>query len=281
MVDASTILKTPLEARSPFELRVNLGKEVPEADVRTALATGDMGFLHSFTTGATVDGPGVRVVAWTSGCMWRCVYCHNPDTWTMTNGIPVTVVRAADELRKYRHGLKIMSGGLTISGGEPLMQHRFVAKFFAAAKAMGVHTALDTNGYYGDRLADPELEDIDLVLLDIKAWDPERHRRLTEADIDPTLAFARRLAARRRPVWVRYVLVPGLTDDFGEIERVATFAASLGNVERVDVLPFHQLGRYKWHQLGIPYKLEDVNPPASDLVERACGVFRAAGLTAR
>ena len=239
-----------------------------------------MGFLHSFTTGATVDGPGVRVVAWTSGCMWRCVYCHNPDTWTMTNGIPVSVARATDELRKYRHGLKIMSGGLTISGGEPLMQHRFVAKLFAAAKAMGVHTALDTNGYYGDRLADPELEDIDLVLLDIKAWDPERHRRLTEADIDPTLAFARRLAARRRPVWVRYVLVPGLTDDFGEIEQVANFAASLGNVERVDVLPFHQLGRYKWHQLGIPYKLEDVNPPASNLVERACGVFRTAGLVA-
>ena len=280
MADTSTPSQTPLEAGSPFELRVNLGKDVPEADVRTALATGDMGFLHSFTTGATVDGPGVRVVAWTSGCMWRCVYCHNPDTWTMTNGIPVTVARAADELRKYRHGLKIMSGGLTISGGEPLMQHRFVAKLFAAAKAMGVHTALDTNGYYGDRLADPELEDIDLVLLDIKAWDPERHRRLTEADIDPTLAFARRLAARRRPVWVRYVLVPGSTDDFGEIERVANFAASLGNVERVDVLPFHQLGRYKWQQLGIPYKLEEVNPPASDLVERACGVFRAAGLTA-
>jgi pyruvate formate lyase activating enzyme len=174
-----------------------------------------------------------------------------------------------------------MSGGLTISGGEPLMQHRFVAKLFAAAKAMGVHTALDTNGCYGDRLADAELEDIDLVLLDIKAWDPERHQRLTGADVEPTLAFARRLAARRRPIWVRYVLVPGLTDDFGEIAQVATFAAGLGNVERVDVLPFHQLGRYKWHQLGIPYTLEDVSPPTSDLVERACGVFRTAGLTAQ
>jgi pyruvate formate lyase activating enzyme len=280
MATTNSASETPLEAASPFELRVSLGQNVPESDVRTALATGDMGFLHSFTTGATVDGPGVRVVAWTSGCMWRCVYCHNPDTWTMTNGMPVTVVRAADELRKYRHGLKIMAGGLTISGGEPLMQHRFVAKLFAAAKAMGVHTALDTNGYYGDRLGDAELEDIDLVLLDIKAWDPKRHRRLTGADVEPTLAFARRLAARRRPVWVRYVLVPGLTDDFGEIEQVANFAAGLGNVERVDVLPFHQLGRYKWHQLGIPYTLEQVNPPANDLVERACGVFRAAGLVA-
>ena len=154
MAATTTTSKAPLEAGSPFELRVGLAKDLPEADVRSALATGDMGFLHSFTTGATVDGPGVRVVAWTSGCMWRCLYCHNPDTWTMTNGIPVTVTKAAEELRKYRHGLKAMSGGLTVSGGEPLLQHRFVAKLFAAAKAMDVHTALDTNGYYGDRLSD-------------------------------------------------------------------------------------------------------------------------------
>ena len=141
----NTASPAPLEARSPFELRVSLGKDVPETDVRSALATGDMGFLHSFTTGATVDGPGVRVVAWTTGCMWRCLYCHNPDTWTMTNGMPVTVTRAAEELRKYRHGLKVMLGGLTVSGGEPLMQHRFVVKLFTAAKKMGVHTALDTD----------------------------------------------------------------------------------------------------------------------------------------
>src|SRR6185503_10446478 len=121
--------QTPLAAKSPYELRVSLGANVPETDVRTALATGDMGFVHSFTTGSAVDGPGVRVVVWTSGCMWRCQYCHNPDTWTMTNGIPVTVARAAEELRKYRSGLQIMSGGLTISGGEPLMQHRFGLKF--------------------------------------------------------------------------------------------------------------------------------------------------------
>ena len=123
----------PLEATSPFELRVNLGAHGPESDVRTALASGDMGFLHSFTTGSTVDGPGVRVVAWTAGCMWRCRYCHNPDTWTMSNGIPVAVTKAVEELRKYRQGLKVMAGGLTVSGGEPLMQHRFVEKLFAAA----------------------------------------------------------------------------------------------------------------------------------------------------
>jgi pyruvate formate lyase activating enzyme len=278
MSESQTIPDTPLEAKSPFELRVNLGRGIPESDVRLALATGDMGFLHSFTTGATVDGPGVRVVAWTAGCMWRCRYCHNPDTWTMSNGIPVTVVKAAEELRKYRHGLKVMSGGFTLSGGEPLMQHRFAVKLFTAAKAMGIHTALDSNGFYGNRLTDAELETIDLVLLDIKAWDPERHRVLTGMDVAPTLDFARRLAARRRPVWLRYVLVPGVTDNMDDMSSIATFAAGLGNVERVDVLPFHQMGRYKWEKLGIPYLLEGIEPPNQDLVAAACAVFRGAGL---
>lgn len=280
MSDSPPVPTPPLAAKSPFELRVNLGRGVPEADVRSALASGDMGFLHSFTTGSAVDGPGVRVVAWTAGCMWRCLYCHNPDTWTMTNGIPVTLARAVEEVGKYRHGLRVMSGGFTLSGGEALMQHRFAVKLLAAARGMGIHTALDTNGYYGDRLSDAELEVADLVLLDLKGWDPERHRRFTGMEIGPTLAFARRLAARRRPVWVRFVLVPGWTDDPEEIEGVARFAAGLGNVERVDVLPFHQMGRFKWKELGLEYHLEDVAPPPADAVERACAAFRAEGLKA-
>ncbi len=262
----------PLVARNPFELRVGLGANVSESDVRTALATGEMGFLHSFTTGSTVDGPGVRVVAWTTGCMFRCLYCHNPDTWTMSNGIPVTVAKATEELRKYRQGLKVMGGGLTISGGEPLMQHRFVVKLFTAARRMGIHTALDTNGYYVDRLTDAELETIDLVLLDLKAFDPERHRRLVGMDVAPTLEFARRLAARRRPIWVRFVLVPGHSDDLEDIANIARFAAGLGNVERVDVLPFHQLGRYKWEKLGTKYALEEVEPPSASLVEETVAI---------
>lgn len=269
--------QVPLEAKSPFELRVNLGHDVPETDVRSALATGDMGFLHSFTTGSTVDGPGVRVVAWTAGCMWRCQYCHNPDTWNISNGMPVTVTRATEELNKYKHGLKIMSGGFTLSGGEPLMQHRFAVKLFTAARGMGIHTALDSNGYYGDRLTDEDLESISLVLLDIKTWNSERHRALTGMDNAPTLAFARRLAARKRPLWLRYVLVPGLTDDLGDISKIAEFVGGLGNVERVDVLPLHQMGRFKWKELGIDYKLQDVQPPSLDLIERVCSIFRSAG----
>jgi pyruvate formate lyase activating enzyme len=269
-----------LEAKSPYELRVDLGNGIPETDVRTALATGDMGFLHSFTTGSAVDGPGIRVVAWTAGCQWRCLYCHNPDTWTMTNGIPVTLARATEQLGKYRHGLKAMNGGLTISGGEPLMQHRFVVKLLAAAHDMGVHTALDSNGYYGHRLSDADLEQIDLVLLDLKGWDSERHRHLTGMENGPTLEFARRLGERKRPIWVRFVLVPGLTDDPAEITEIARFAASLGVVERVDVLPFHQMGRYKWERLGLTYALGHVEPPPTELVERTLAIFRDAGLAA-
>jgi pyruvate formate lyase activating enzyme len=212
--------------------------------------------------------------------MWRCLYCHNPDTWTMTNGMPVSVARAAEELGKYRHGLKAMSGGFTLSGGEPLMQHRFAVKLFAAARGMGIHTALDTNGYYGDRLSDEELELINVVLLDIKAWNPERHKALTGMDVGPTFAFARRLAAHKRPVWLRYVLVPGLTDDPEEIKPIAQFVAGLGNVERVDVLPFHQMGRYKWSALGMDYQLAEVQPPSTEMIERAVAIFRAEGLKA-
>jgi len=272
--------QVPLEATDPFQLRVNNASGVSESAVTTALKTGDMGFLHSFTTGSTVDGPGVRVVAWTAGCQFRCLYCHNPDTWNMMNGIPVTLERAIEALKKYRHGLKLMFGGFTLSGGEPLMQDRFAARLFTAAKSMGIHTALDTNGYLGERLSDNELDQIDVVLLDIKAWDPEKHLRLTGKAVGPTLDFARRLAERKRTVWLRYVLVPGFTDDENDINQIAMFAARLGNVARVDVLPFHQMGRYKWKKLGIDYALDDVAPAPPWLVERVCSQFRSVGLTA-
>jgi len=280
MTETTHLQDTSLLAQSPFELRVNLGGDIGELDVRRALTMGEMGFLHSFTTGSTVDGPGVRVVAWTSGCQFRCQYCHNPDTWNMTNGTPVTLGKATEELRKYRHGLQMMSGGFTLSGGEPLMQDRFAVKLLASAHKMGIHTALDTNGSLGDRLSDSELENVDLVLLDIKGWSPERHFNLTGAQIGPVLDFARRLSARKKPFWVRFVLVPGVTDGPEDIACIAKFAAGLGNVERVDVLPFHQMGRFKWKELKLSYPLEQVQPPTRQRVELACEQFRAEGLIA-
>jgi pyruvate formate lyase activating enzyme len=198
----------------------------------------------------------------------------------MANGMPVTIANATDELRKYRQGLKAMNGGFTLSGGEPLMQYRFAVNLLVAARGMGIHTTLDTNGYYGARLTDDELGLIDLVMLDLKTWDPERHKRLTGMDVAPTLEFARRLGARQRPMWVRYVLVPGLTDDADDIKRTATFAAGLGNVQRVDVLPFHQMGRFKWQKLGIPYTLEQTAAPSADLLQRTIAIFKNEGLQA-
>jgi pyruvate formate lyase activating enzyme len=272
---------TLLEAASPFELRVDQGKHVPEADVRAALKNGDMGFLHSFTTGSAVDGPGIRLVAWTASCNFRCQFCHNPDTWTLANGIPVTIGRALGELRKYTDGLRAMKGGFTLSGGEPLMQARFAAKLFAIAKSLRIHTAIETNGYYGGRLSDAELADIDLVILDMKALSPDRHKRVTGGrDVEPVIEFCLRLAALRRPMWLRYVLVPGLTDDAEEMERVASFGADLGIVERAEILPFHQMGKYKWEKLGLDYRQANTPTPTVQELANAIWIFRNAGLSA-
>src|SRR5881394_3228389 len=270
----------PLEAKSPFEMRVHLGDEVPDTDVRTALKSGDMGFLHSFTTGSAVDGPGLRLVAWTTACMFRCQYCHNPDTWTLKNGIPVPLNQAIAEVQKYAAGLIAMHGGFTLSGGEPLMQDRFAARLFAAVKNMGVHTAIETNGYYGDRLSDEELASIDLVILDMKAFTLGQHQRVTGMPNSEVVAFCRRLSALKRPMWLRYVLVPGLTDDPDEIGEVAKFGASLGVVERAEVLPFHQMGHYKWERLGLDYQLDTTMSPSNDLVRSTIEIFTAAGLDA-
>ena len=272
--------EVPLEAKSPFEMRVHLGDGVEETDVRTALKTGDMGFLHSYTSGSAVDGPGIRLVAWTTACMFRCQYCHNPDTWTLRNGIPVTLDRAIDGVRKYANGLKAMHGGFTLSGGEPLMQDRFAVRLIAAVKAMGVHTAIETNGCFGDRLSDDELKTIDLVILDMKAFTPEQHKRVTGMDNEEVLEFARRLSALKRPMWLRYVLVPGLTDIPEEMRALAEFGASLGIVERVEILPFHQMGRYKWERIGLDYQLDATEPPTNDQVAQAVAIFREAGLDA-
>ena len=260
-------------------MRVKLGEGLPETDVRSALKTGDMGFLHSFTTGSAVDGPGIRLVAWTTACMFRCQFCHNPDTWTLTNGIPVALDRAIEEIKKYANGLKMMHGGFTLSGGEPLMQDRFAARLLAATRRMGVHTAIETNGYYGERLSDAELAMIDLVILDMKGFTLEQHKRVTGGLSNaPVIEFARRLANLRRPMWLRYVLVPGLTDVVDEMRQLGAFAAALGVVERAEVLPFHQLGRYKWERLVLDYQLKGVEPPTQQAIEQAEAIFADAGL---
>lgn len=236
------------------------------------------GWIHSTETGGAVDGPGIRYVLFMSGCLLRCAYCHNPDTWHMHHGKPTTSNEVLAEIASYAKFLTHAKGGVTLSGGEPLVQPDFTHAILRGCKEMGLHTALDTAGFLGMHADDYLLSDVDLVLLDIKAFSEETYQDLTGVALEPTLAFARRLAAMGKPVWLRYVLVPGLTDKFEEIEGLAAFAASLGNVERVDVLPFHKMGEFKWAAEGVPYRLTDTPAPPPELVDRVRAVFRAHGL---
>jgi pyruvate formate lyase activating enzyme len=237
------------------------------------------GWVHSWEVGSTVDGPGIRFVAFLTGCPLRCQYCHNPDTWHKYNGRPVTVSRAMQVIGRYAQVLKISKGGITLSGGEPQMQRKFVSRVFRLCKQLDLHTCLDTSGRLGAQFTDEELMDIDLHLLDIKSGDPAIFERVTRQPLQPTLDFACRLSALGRPMWIRYVLVVGLTDGSDNVERVADFCAGLESVQRVEILRFHQMGRDKWHKLGLEYPLADVEPPGAELTERVRGQFRSRGLT--
>jgi pyruvate formate lyase activating enzyme len=239
---------------------------------------GSTGYVHAFHMGSVVDGPGVRFVLWTTGCLMRCQYCHNPETWRLKHGRLVTLEEVMGEIGKYTRFLKATRGGVTISGGEPLVQAPFVRRVLHACKAQGLHTALDTNGYLGDRLSDDDLDQTDLVLLDLKSFAPLTHRRVTGRAVEPVLAFARRLSDLGKPAWIRFVLVPGLTDDPVNVEGLAAFAATLRNVARVEVRPFHQMGRATWDRLSLTYRLADTPPPTPEQAERVTERFRAHGL---
>jgi pyruvate formate lyase activating enzyme len=239
-----------------------------------------IGSIHSYTTGSAYDGPGLRTVVWTSGCQLRCRYCHNPDTWHLKGGRVVTAEEVVAEVSRHTSFLRLTGGGVTISGGEPLVQAPFVVSVLRGCKERSLHTALDTNGFLGDRLSDKELALADLVLLDLKSWDPATHLEATGVEVGPILAFARRLAELGRRAWVRFVLVPGLTDDVANIAGLADFVAELPNVERVEVLPFHQLGRTKWERLGLDYSLAATPAASPEATRRAVAIFKARGLTA-
>lgn len=238
------------------------------------------GYLHSVESGAAVDGPGMRFVFFLSGCQFRCLYCHNPDTWKLHNGRVVTVGDCLLELAPYAKFLKF-AGGVTVSGGEPLMQAEFVGALFEQIKKQyGLHTALDTQGFLHANVTDDWFDSVDLVLLDIKEMDPVKYERITTKPLQPTLDFARRLVRLNKKMWIRYVLVPGLSDDEGDIGNLADFIASelMLHVERVEVLPFHQLGSHKWADLGMKYELADTPTPTPGAVRRAREIFAARGL---
>ena len=269
-----------LEAGSRHDLRVGLSPGAPdEADLRDE--EGAFGYVHSYETSSRYDGPGLRIVLFLSGCLLRCTYCHNPDTWHLKDGAYVSAEQVIKRLGDFAPALRSLDGGLTISGGEVMVQMAFARRILAAAKQMGLHTAIETSGFLGDRVDDKFLSVLDLVLLDIKSGDPDTYKRATGRDQAPTLRFAERLAAIGKPVWVRFTLVPGLTDDPDNVEKIAKFVAPMKNVEWVEVQPFHQLGAFKWKAMGIEYKEANTPSASPDLVKRVVGQFQAAGCRAR
>jgi pyruvate formate lyase activating enzyme len=236
------------------------------------------GYLHSVETAGTLDGPGIRRVLFLSGCPLNCQYCHNPDARAYKSGCKTDSYTELREIAKNRDVLQKLSGGVTLSGGEPLSQPAFTKSIFEGCKLLGLHTALDTSGYLGHKADDELLSYTDLVLLDIKAFDPERYRKVTDVELQPTLDFARRLSEMKKKVWLRYVLVPGLTDDLVSIAALADFVYELGNIERVEVLPFHKMGEYKWRQLGLDYQLGNTPEPTKEQVNNVKRKFEKAGL---
>lgn len=232
-----------------------------------------LGHVHSLESFGSVDGPGVRFVVFMQGCALRCKYCHNPETWA-DGGTEWTAEDLFRHVYRYRNywGKK---GGITVSGGEPLRQMEFLTEFFSIARAKGVHTALDTAGQpfrqEPEYLAafDKLMSLTNLVILDLKEIDPEKHLQLTGKDNANILAMARHVSDLGVPLWIRHVLVPGLTDDEDGLRRTAEFISSLKTVQRVEVLPYHTLGLFKWQKLGITYPLPDAVPPTDEQVKRA------------
>lgn len=238
------------------------------------------GRIHSWDLSTGVDGPGTRFVLFFSGCPLRCLYCANPDTWHMRDGKETTVDEVMAQIEKYRAFVTTAGGGVTLTGGEPLLQPAFAGAVLRRCKEAGLHTALDTSGFLGARATGELLADTDLVLLDIKSFDVPAYRALTGGELTPTLNFATRLDRLGVPMWIRYVLVPGWTDAPEPVDGLARFVAGLDSVDRVDVLPFHRLGATKYADLGIPFPLRDTPTPTQDAVDRVRKQFRAYGLMA-
>ena len=253
-------------------------EDLTRPELLDARVTGDVALVHSWEMVTAVDGPGTRMTLFLTGCPLRCQYCHNPDTMEMRTGTLERVEDVVKRITRYKRDFQVTGGGLTISGGEPLFQLAFTRRVLAEVHAAGIHTAIDTSGFLGARLSDEDLENIDLVLLDVKSGDEKTYREVTGQPLQPTLDFGARLAALDKPVWVRFVLVPGLTDDPENVARVADIVAGWPNVQRVEVLPFHNMGADKWRELGIRYNLENTKPPTSRSLKETCQAFRDRGI---
>lgn len=237
------------------------------------------GAVHSWELVTAVDGPGTRMTIFLSGCPLRCLYCHNPDTRYAKWGTITPLGDLVDRMDRYIPIFNATGGGLTISGGEPMQQPKFFRALIAEAKKRDIHVTVDTTGFLGKMYDDETLSQIDLFLLDMKSGLEETHKKTTKRSLAPVVEFGERLARLNKDIWVRFVLVPGLTDAVDNVAAVAKQAASLGAaVKKVEILPFHQMGRDKWDKVGLEYELQDTQPPSPELIERVRQQFLEAGL---
>ena len=231
------------------------------------------GRVHSFDSFGTVDGPGIRFTVFMQGCPLRCKFCHNRDTWDTTLGKEYTPEEVINEAMKYKNYLIPSGGGITITGGEPLLQADFVREVFKLAKEVGLHTTLDTSGVIGTNIADKVLEYTDLVLLDIKEINNEKCRELTGMGSMKPIWFAKHLDKKGIPVWIRHVVIPGVNDDKEDLKQLGKFLNTIGNVEQLDLLPYHTLGVFKWEKLGVPYELEGIRQATDEDIKRAQSII--------
>lgn len=236
-----------------------------------------MGKIHSIETLGAVDGPGIRFVVFLQGCPMRCQYCHNPDTWDANAGKDYSVEQLLSEIRKYKHYFG-NNGGVTISGGEPLVQIDFVIKLFKVLKAEKIHTCIDTSGVLFNPSNTEKIEELlkytDLVLLDIKHINSAKHKQLTGFNNENILSFAKFLNTLNKPVWIRYVLVPTLTDDTAALVELRNFLNTLSNVEKIEVLPYHSLGVAKYDKIGISYPLRNIPQPTENQINIANKILK-------
>lgn len=236
------------------------------------------GKIHSIETFGTVDGPGIRYILFFQGCPLRCKYCHNRDTWDIKSGKEYTVDEIITDALKYTSFMKFSGGGITASGGESTLQPEFLSELFKKAKENDIHTCLDTSGFVDIETIDPVLDNIDLVLLDLKHMVEEKSIDLTGVGMDKALKLARHLESRNIPVWIRHVLVPGITDDIDNLEKLGQFVATLKNVERFELLPYHSMGIHKWESLGIDYELKDVPDATKEDVQKTSEIISKFGV---
>ena len=227
--------------------------------------------VHSFESLGTVDGPGLRYIIFLQGCPLKCKFCHNRDTWEFNNaGTEYTISYLINKINRFTSYIKASNGGVTISGGEPLLQAKNLTVLFQTLKKMRIHTCLDTSGALpiNDEIKEL-LNYTDLVLLDIKHIDDEKAKALTGVSNKNELAFARYLSDNKIPMWIRQVLLPGYTDDESDLKRLKEFIDTLSGVERVEILPYHDYGKFKWEELGEKYELDDVKPPSQEEIDKA------------